>query len=220
MGRYIKDLELNKPIDIVSMVMDDFTYHNSLVRTDWNGEMVFGTKDRLGKEIFIKWSYAAGMFHIEAWSKGAFGGESGISGSPVKAEIDKLLRRLEIQNANQQVAGGHIGSDPIHHDTHHKTNHQEWKQDTKWQTDSNDNTDAAKQIQYTILKNKANIGVLVAALLVGGPVGALIVYGILKKADKSDNENEKNSARTICITLIVVIFICRVIVGMTGFMDM
>lgn len=41
MGRYVKDVQLDKPIDVVSMVMDDFVYHNQFSRTDWNGEMVY-----------------------------------------------------------------------------------------------------------------------------------------------------------------------------------
>ena len=41
MGRYIRDVELNQPIDVVSMVMEDFIYHNRFTRADWNGEMVF-----------------------------------------------------------------------------------------------------------------------------------------------------------------------------------
>ena len=36
MGRYSKDIQLEQPIDVVSMVMEDFVYHNRFSRTDWN----------------------------------------------------------------------------------------------------------------------------------------------------------------------------------------
>ena len=64
MGRYIKDIRLEQPIDVVSMVMDDFIYHNHFSRTDWNGEMVFFLKDRHNKERYLKWVYVDGQFHV------------------------------------------------------------------------------------------------------------------------------------------------------------
>ena len=80
MGRYIKDLELNQPIDTVSMIMDDFFYHNHFCRTDWNGEMVFGLEDERHVKWYMKWHYAEGIFHIEAWLQNAFGGEMDLDG--------------------------------------------------------------------------------------------------------------------------------------------
>lgn len=123
MGRYVKDVQLDKPIDVVSMVMDDFVYHNQFSRTDWNGEMVYYLKDRHGGDRYMKWSYAAGELHVEAWLKNPFGGEmdldgvGGASRREYKKSMDELIRRLV--NTGDQLSSGHVGSDPLHHDNSH-----------------------------------------------------------------------------------------------------
>lgn len=139
MGRYIKDVQLEQPIDVVSMVMEDFVYHNHFSRTDWNGEMVFYLKDRHKKERYMKWVYVDGMFHVEAWLKNAMGGETDLDGvgggasrKEFRASIDGLIETLK-KTAAGSLSGGHIGSDPIHHDSGHVDNHDAWKQDTRWQ---------------------------------------------------------------------------------------
>lgn len=139
MGRYIKDIQLEQPIDVVSMVMDDFVYHNHFSRTDWNGEMVFYLKDRHKKERYMKWVYVDGKFHVEAWLKNAMGGEmdldgvgGGASRKEFRASIDGLIETLK-KTAAGSLAGGHVGSDPIHHDSGHVENHDAWRQDTRWQ---------------------------------------------------------------------------------------
>lgn len=139
MGRYIKDVQLEQPIDVVSMVMDDFIYHNHFSRTDWNGEMVFYLKDRHKKERYMKWVYVDGRFHVEAWLKNSFGGETDLDGvgggasrREFRASIDGLIETLK-KTAAGSLAGGHIGSDPLHHDSGHVDNHDVWKADTSWQ---------------------------------------------------------------------------------------
>lgn len=139
MGRYIKDIQLEQPIDVVSMVMDDFIYHNHFTRTDWNGEMVFYLKDRHKKERYLKWVYVDGKFHVEAWLKNSLGGETDLDGvgggasrKEFRASIDGLIETLK-KTAAGSVAGGHIGSDPLHHDDGHADNHDRWKADTQWQ---------------------------------------------------------------------------------------
>ena len=139
MGRYIKDVQLEQPIDVVSMVMDDFVYHNHFSRTDWNGEMVFYLKDSHKKERYMKWVYVDGKFHVEAWLKNAMGGEmdlDGVGGGASRKEfracMDGLIETLK-KTAAGSLAGGHVGSDPIHHDSGHVENHDAWKQDTRWQ---------------------------------------------------------------------------------------
>lgn len=123
MGRYVKDIQLDKPIDVVSMVMDDFVYHNQFSRTDWNGEMVYYLKDRHGGDRYMKWSYAAGELHVEAWLKNPFGGEmdldgvGGASRREYKKSMDELIQRLV--NTGDQLSSGHVGSDPLHHDNSH-----------------------------------------------------------------------------------------------------
>lgn len=139
MSRYIKDIQLDQPIDTVSVVMEDFTYHNQFRRADWNGEMVHMTKDRHGRERYLKWSYVSGRFHVEAWLKTRFGGEmdlDGVGGGASREEyrkcMDDLIKTLSQQDPNR-IAAGHMGSDPIHHDNGHGDNHGTWSTDTKWQ---------------------------------------------------------------------------------------
>lgn len=139
MGRYIKDVQLEQPIDVVSMVMDDFVYHNRFSRTDWNGEMVYYLKDRHGRERYMKWFYVDGVFHVEAWLKNPFGDEmdlDGVGGGASRKEyrrsMDELIETLKKQPASS-VAGGHVGSDPLHHDSGHGSNHDSWRADTEWQ---------------------------------------------------------------------------------------
>lgn len=142
MSRYIKDIQLDKPIDTVSVVMEDFIYHNQFRRADWNGEMVHMTKDRHGRERYFKWSYVSGRFHVEAWLKSRLGGEmdlDGVGGGTSREEyrrcMDDLVRTLSQQDPSR-IASGHMGSDPIHHDAGHGDNHAAWSADTKWQRET------------------------------------------------------------------------------------
>lgn len=139
MGRYIKDVRLDQPIDVVSMVMDDFVYHNRFSRTDWNGEMVYYLKDSHGRERYLKWFYTDGTLHVEAWLKSPVGGEmdlDGVGGGAARKEyrksMDELIETLK-KPSSASAAAGHIGSDPIHHDSGQGNNHDTWKADTEWQ---------------------------------------------------------------------------------------
>ncbi len=139
MSRYINDVRLDQPIDVVSVLLEDFIYHNRFSRTDWNGEMVYRLKDSHGVERYMKWFYADGVFHVEAWLKGPFGREmdldgvgGGASRREFRAALEGLAERLRRQNA-AALAGGHVGSDPLHHDGAHGSNHDVWKADTAWQ---------------------------------------------------------------------------------------
>lgn len=139
MGRYIREVRLEQPIDVVSILMDDYIYHEHFSRTDWKDEMVFYTEDSHGKERYMKWSYGNGLFRIEAWLKNSLGGETDLDGvgggdsrKEFRASIDGLIETLQ-RKTGDSVAGGHIGSDPIHHDSGHAANHDVWKADTAWQ---------------------------------------------------------------------------------------
>lgn len=139
MSRYINDVRLDQPIDVVSVLLEDFIYHNRFSRTDWNGEMVYWLKDSHGTERYMKWFYADGVFHVEAWLKGPFGREmdlDGLGGGAGRREfreaLDGLIGRLKRQDAGA-LAGGHAGSDPLHHDGAHGSNHDVWRTDTAWQ---------------------------------------------------------------------------------------
>lgn len=119
MARYIKDTEVRQPIDVVSIVIEDFIYHNHFTRGDWNGEMVYSGKDSRGKMRYFKWTYVNGILHIEAWMKGAFGGENSIAtGGGSKADyresIDRLLNRLRAHSGDVQISD-YVGHDPMNH---------------------------------------------------------------------------------------------------------
>lgn len=151
MSRYIKDIRLEQPIDVVSMVMDDFIYHNHFIRTDWNGEMVFYLKDSHNKERYMKWTYVDGQFHVEAWLKTSLGGEmdldgvgGGASRKEFRASMDGLIETLK-KTAAGSLAGGHVGSDPIHHDNGYADNHDTWRADTQWQQGAASQTKSTAQ---------------------------------------------------------------------------
>lgn len=156
MSRYIKDIRLEQPIDVVSMVMEDFVYHNHFTRTDWNGEMVFYLKDSHKKERYMKWTYVDGQFHVEAWLKTSLGGEmdldgvgGGASRKEFRASMDRLIETLK-KTAAGSLAGGHVGSDPLHHDNGYANNHDTWRADTQWQQGAASQTKStAQQVQST-----------------------------------------------------------------------
>lgn len=129
MGKYVREIQLDQPIDVVSMVMDDYMYHNGYTRGDWNGEMVYVSTKYSNR--YMMWYYAAGLFHVEVWTKGMFGG-AGAPGATYTAEVTNLISRLQRQSA-AGMAGGHIGSDPLHHDSNHGSNHDNLRRDTNWQ---------------------------------------------------------------------------------------
>lgn len=142
MSRTIKEIQLSQPIDVVSMMMDDFIYHNHFMRTDWEGEMVFFTEDSHGVEIYFMWSYTGGIFHTESWVKGLMGGEDSLAGlyhmsakNDFAGKLNDLYRRLQTASGSD-MRGGHIGTDPIHHDAGDHSNHQNWQKDTNWQQNS------------------------------------------------------------------------------------
>ena len=119
MARYIKDVDIDQPIDVVSIVIEDFLYHNQFKRSDWNGEMVYSAKDTHGKMRFFKYAYVNSILHVEAWMKGAFGGEKSIAtGGGSKAEyresIERLFNRLQVHSGNIQI-GDYVGHDPMNH---------------------------------------------------------------------------------------------------------
>lgn len=153
MSRYVKDVQLDQPIDTVSIIMEDFTYHNQFRRADWNGEMVHVARDRHGRDRYLKWSYVGGLFHVEAWLKGRFGGEmdlDGVGGGASREEyrksMDDLMRTLSQQDSGQ-IAAGHMGSDPIHHDAGHGDNHAAWSADTDWQREASAGQDSRRAEQ-------------------------------------------------------------------------
>ena len=95
MGRYIQDVPLNQPLDVVSEIMENYIYRNRYFRTDWQGEPVYLSADSAeGGERYFKWNYTNGIIHIEAWMKGAFGKEADLSGGGKKQAYKESLERL------------------------------------------------------------------------------------------------------------------------------
>ena len=73
MARYVRDLVLNKPDDFVRFIMNDFLQKNGFVLSDWKGEAAYRTGDAVMEGYkYLKWNYAGGIFHLEAWMKGTF----------------------------------------------------------------------------------------------------------------------------------------------------
>lgn len=212
MGRYIRDVELNQPIDVVSMVMEDYIYHNHFSRTDWNGEMVFYLQDGHGKERYLKWSYAGGNFHVEAWLKGPMGGEMDLDGTgggagrrEYRQSIDELIGTLKRQSA-ENLAGGHIGSDPLHHNKEYGAEHETWKNDTSWQGEKKAITENVSEIRKGGgTANFAGLVMGIFAIIFGMQMPVIgIILGIfgLKRASWDDAGTGK-AGRILCIVAIV-----------------
>ena len=98
MARYVQDVVLNKPDDFVFFIMNDFLQKNGFTMSDWKGEMAYRTGDPMFEGYkYLKWSYANGVFHLEAWLKGTFGGEwdlDGFAGAAQKALYKNNLQML------------------------------------------------------------------------------------------------------------------------------
>ncbi len=120
MARYMEDAGIHQPFDVVSMVMEDYIYHHRFSRSDWEGEPVYQCTDGHGKARYLKWNYASGILHLEAWLKSPFGNEmnlsvpgAGRSGKEYKESIDRLIQNLRSHSGN--IHTGSIGQDPLHH---------------------------------------------------------------------------------------------------------
>lgn len=100
MARYIQDAGINQPLDVVSEAMEQYLYRNRYIRTEWKDELVYMSADGDAKgNRYLIWSYMSGILHIEAWLKGSFGNEVGLTGSgskkrAYKESIDKLIETL------------------------------------------------------------------------------------------------------------------------------
>lgn len=118
MGRYIQDVGIDKPFDVVSLTMEDYLYHHHFIRTDWEGEPVYCSKIS-SKERYLSWTYSCGILHIEAWIKNAFGNEADLDGAgKEKAEYKKSLTELIEKlrsHSGDPIKTGYIGHDPLHH---------------------------------------------------------------------------------------------------------
>ena len=102
MARFVQDLVLNKPDDFVYFIMNDYLQKNSFVMSDWKGEPAYRAGDAMVEGFkYLKWSYADGKFHLEAWLKGNLGQEWGLDGfvaclikKPYRESLTQLLQVL------------------------------------------------------------------------------------------------------------------------------
>ncbi|MBO4981117.1 MAG: hypothetical protein J6C84_04390 [Lachnospiraceae bacterium] len=110
MARYIQNVTLNKPDDFVQFIMNDFLQKNAFTLADWKGEPAYRAGDPMFEGYkYLKWSYQNGVFHLEAWLKGTFGGEWDLEGfvgiamkKPYKSNLEQLIGLLQ-QDISQPV---------------------------------------------------------------------------------------------------------------------
>ncbi len=129
MARYIQEIYLNQPDDFVHFIMNDFLEKNGFTLSDWKGEPAYRAGNiMLDGYRYLKWSYNNGMFHLEAWVRGTFGGEWNLEGfvgcaikGPYKDSLNQLISTLQqpipqgvpIQTApgpNTGTAGGQVSN--------------------------------------------------------------------------------------------------------------
>lgn len=242
MGRYIKDVQLDQPLDVVSLVMEDYIYHERFSRTDWNGEMVFYRKDGHGRERYMKWSYAGGLFHVEAWLKNPLGGEmdlDGVGGGASRREfresMDRLLQTLKNQSPSN-LAGGHVGADPLHHSPDYEAEHRAWQDGNRSQGQdrnqsmnqgqgSNGSRDrSGQQLQRRSAKGNTSaitaVFFAIAGLLFAGFIPlAGVIFGILGLKKSGDyDEGTERAIKTVCIVVIAISIIRWIISFVLGFL--
>lgn len=103
MARYVRDLVLNKPDDFVQFMMNDYLQKNSFIMSEWKGEAAYRAGDAMMEGYkYLKWYYRDGVFHLEAWLKGTFGGEWDLSGfvavlqkKPYRESLEQLFAVLQ-----------------------------------------------------------------------------------------------------------------------------
>lgn len=103
MARFTQDVVLNKPDDFVFFMMNDFLQKNGYTMSDWKGEPAYRAGDGFVEAYkYLKWSYNGGVFHLEAWLKGSFGGEWNLDGfvgclvkKPYKESLMQLIELLQ-----------------------------------------------------------------------------------------------------------------------------
>lgn len=110
MARYVQDVVLNKPDNFVFYIMNDFLQKNGFVLADWKGEQAYRAGDpMLTGYRYLKYSYTNGVFHLEAWMMGTFGGEWDLEGfvgiaqkGPYKNNLQLLIQTLQQPLPQQQ----------------------------------------------------------------------------------------------------------------------
>lgn len=120
MARYVRELVLNKPDDFVQFMMNDYLHKNSFIMSDWKGEPAYRTGDAMMEGYkYLKWYYRNGVFHLEAWMKGTFGGEWDLKGfvgvlqkKPYRESLEQLFAALQQPLPMPQGMPGNQGGMP------------------------------------------------------------------------------------------------------------
>lgn len=100
MARFTQDVVLNKPDDFVAFMMNDYLAKNGFSMSDWKGEPCYRAGDAAVEGFkYLKWSYSNGVFHLEAWLKGTFGGEWNLDGF-----VGCLMKRPYKESLMNQIA--------------------------------------------------------------------------------------------------------------------
>lgn len=212
MSRYIRSFQLDQPIDVVSIVVEDFVYHNRLRRADWNGEMVYSGALSTGTDIYFKWAYAGGVFRMEAWIRGLGGKEAGLEGGLKKADkreykekLDNL--ELELRNHCGHVSSGAIGFDPTNHEY---DEHEDMDEDAPYENSVGYDysyEEAGKQKPDMPNKELVTwIAIFLVLSFMGGPgiVGGILFYYMYKK---KKGEVSQNSIAKVLKVYFIFIFI-------------
>ena len=116
MARYVREVVLNKPDDFVSFMMNDYLQKNKFSMSDWKGEPAYRAGDAMMEGYkYLKWSYSNGTLHVEAWLKGNFGKEMGLTGfvatlqkKPFRDSLEQLYSALQQDISQTQGSGGAI----------------------------------------------------------------------------------------------------------------
>ena len=227
MARYYEDVKMDQPLDVVSMAVEDFIYHGRFFRTDWQGEPVYCSTDASKNERYFKWSYTSGVFHVEAWMKGAFGNETNLNGGGSKKEfkesIEKLIQTIQTHSGNA-FEGSYIGHDPIQHPVYqrsfveqersHPIFREALSQHSAYQSIVGQNTKALDVPAFVL-----GIVALIFSFLV--PIFGIILGSLglsLGRRAGSASSNGKVKAAKVCCTLAIVIgLICFMIPFFTAF---
>ena len=119
MGRYIRDIVLNKPNDFVAFMINDYLSKEGFKLVEFKGQQVFRCGGGLFEmPKFLVWNYQNGVFHMEAWVRicwlpGVYGKENEIKGfygalpkQMYKQSLEELERLLQQPLPNDNNQGG------------------------------------------------------------------------------------------------------------------
>ena len=98
-------------------MMNDYLSKNGFSTAEWKGQPVYRAGDPMLEGYkFMTWSYINGVLHVEAWLKGLFGGEMGLTGfvgclqkKPFKQSLEQLYTLMRQDIPTDQMNAGAAG---------------------------------------------------------------------------------------------------------------